>query len=122
MLDTRFRFVPSSVVFDFSVLMLVIAWRKLDYGSIKCSPPPPPVSSVPECWTRAFVWFPPNVGFDFFGGGSGGSKSCAIFLVGGVMRCLFGVGRESGISSARSTLVLCCTGVFAVGYVTRGKE
>ena len=24
---------------EFTVLMLVIAWRKLDYGSIKCSPP-----------------------------------------------------------------------------------
>ena len=69
-----------------------------------------------------FRLVPSNVGFGFFGGGSGGSKSRALFLVGDVMRCLFGVSRESGLSSARSTLVLCCTGVFAVGYVTRGKE
>ena len=32
------RFTISNQYY-FTVLMLVIAWRKLDYGSIKCSPP-----------------------------------------------------------------------------------
>ena len=66
-----------------------------------------------------FRLVPPSVDRCFFGGGSGGLKSR-------VIRCLFGVGQESGMSSARfthlSTLVLCCTGVFAVGYATMGKE
>ena len=38
-LYTLTRFTISNQYY-FTVLMLVIAWRKLDYGSIKCSPPP----------------------------------------------------------------------------------
>ena len=46
---------------------------------------------------------PPSVDLGFDGGGSGGLKSRALFLVGGVIRCLFGVGQESGMSAARFT-------------------
>ena len=50
-----------------------------------------------------FRLVPPSVDLCFFGGGSGGLKSRGLFLAGGVIRCLFGVGQESGMSSARFT-------------------
>ena len=64
---------------------------------------------------------PSNVGLGFFGGLFGGSKLRVLFLVGDDRQWLSGVAWGSG-PPAHSTLVLCCTVVFAVGYVTRGKE
>ena len=41
-IDTLTRFTISNQYY-LTVLLLVIAWRKLERGSIKCSPPHPPV-------------------------------------------------------------------------------
>ena len=56
----------------------------------------------------------------FFAGFSGVSSVRVLFLVGDGRQCL-GVVWGSG-HPEHPTLVSCCTGVSAVGYVTRGKE
>lgn len=57
----------------------------------------------------------------FFVGFSDVSSVRVLFLVGDDRQCLAGVVWGSG-HPAHPTLVSCCTGVSAVGYVTKGKE